>query len=307
LSNGTAAKRTSSLKGIYYALSAFFLWGFLPVYWKLLGEFTAAQILANRIILSSFFVFALLYQRKQMGEVKSVLFNRRKLLLVMLSSMVISVNWFVYIWAVNSNHVIEASMGYYINPLIVILIGTFFLKEKINRMEMTAILFALSGVLIITFQYGRFPWISLVLAISFSLYGLCKKLVQVDSLVALGIETLLLTPIAAAFLIINHQHFRSIAINVAPITILLLLISGMLTALPLLWFARAAKLVNLSVLGFSQFLSPTISLLLGIFLFREAFTFSHAVSFGLIWTGLAVFTYAQSLKFKAMNAKRIHI
>jgi len=290
-----------SKAGVYYALAAFTLWGFLPLFWKLLSAFSAGEILANRMIWSAVFVFLLLKKRKQLNDVKQIFKQPKKLGLVILSAIIISANWFIYIWAVNSNHVLETSMGYYINPLIVILMGTLLLKEKLNRLEIIAILFAAAGVMIMTLQYGRIPWVSLALAISFSLYGLCKKMVKIDSLVALGVETLLLSPFALLYLIVSRTSFLSTVSAVSPATVLLLTMTGIFTALPLLWFAQAAKRVTLSVLGFSQYLSPTITLMLGIFLFREPFTITHLLSFGSIWMGLLVFSYVQTMKLKALN------
>jgi len=287
---------TGNVRGIYYALAAFMLWGFLPLYWKTLQSFSAGIILANRIIWSALFVFCLLKKRNQMSMVKAVVRDKQKLFLVFLSAVIISGNWFVYIWAVNANHVIEASMGYYINPLIVILMGMLILKEKLNRMEGAAIILAFAGVFFITWQYGQVPWISLFLATSFALYGLCKKMVQVDSLVALGLETVILTPLAIVYLVANRSTLMHTLQSVSWVTVALLVLSGVLTALPLLWFAQAAKLVTMSILGFSQYLSPSISLLLGIFLFREPFTSTHVISFALIWSGLLIFSLAQTHK-----------
>ncbi|SMP44763.1 EamA family transporter RarD [Anoxynatronum buryatiense] len=292
----STSSTTSAVRGIYYALAAFMLWGFLPLYWKTLQSFSAGVILANRIIWSAIFVFFLLKKRNQMETVKSVIRDKKQLFRVFLSAVVISGNWFVYIWAVNANHVIEASMGYYINPLIVILMGMLILKEKLNPMEGAAIILAFAGVLFITWQYGQVPWISLFLATSFSLYGLCKKMVQVDSLVALGLETLILAPVALIYLAVNLNTFMATLQTVSWVTVVLLILSGVLTALPLLWFAQAAKLITMSVLGFSQYLSPSISLLLGIFLFREPFSTTHAISFALIWSGLLIFSLAQTRK-----------
>ncbi|MEN1759088.1 EamA family transporter RarD [Anoxynatronum sibiricum] len=297
----STSSTTGAVKGIYYALAAFMLWGFLPLYWKTLQSFSAGIILANRIIWSAIFVFFLLKKRKQMETVKSVIRDKKQLFRVFLSAVVISGNWFVYIWAVNANHVIEASMGYYINPLIVILMGMLILKEKLNLMEGAAIILAFAGVLFITWQYGQVPWISLFLATSFSLYGLCKKMVQVDSLVALGLETLILTPIALIYLAVNFKTFMATLQTVSWVTVALLILSGVLTALPLLWFAQAAKLVTMSILGFSQYLSPSISLLLGIFLFKEPFSTTHAISFALIWTGLLIFSLAQTRKMHQLK------
>ena len=215
----------------------------------------------------------------------------------MISSLIISVNWFVYIWAVNSGKVIETSLGYYINPLIVILMGTFILKERLDSLEKTSILLAAAGVLILTIQYRQFPWTALFLATSFALYGLCKKLVSVESLTALGIETLLVSPAALIYLWTQRTELLHSLTSVSPVVVTALILAGVFTALPLLWFAKAARTVTFSILGFTQYLSPTITLLLGIFIFREPFSIGNIASFGLIWSGLGLFSVVQTRKW----------
>ena len=290
-------KPYEKIKGIHYGIGAYLLWGFLPVYWRLLQAFPAGVILANRMIWSCFFVAGLLGYRKEIGNMLLIFHDRKKLLLVVFSSMIISLNWFTYIWAVNSGYVLQASMGYYINPLMVVLMGTLIFKEKMDRPEKIALLLAFLGVLVITLEYGRIPWVSITLATTFSIYGLCKRVVKVDSIVALAIETLIIAPVALAYLIYLQSVGELDAGSISPGSWLLLMGAGVVTATPLLWFAIAAKQVPFSILGFIQYLSPTITLLLGVFLFREPFTGFHMISFGLIWAGLLLFTIVQTRKF----------
>ncbi|SDY48015.1 EamA family transporter RarD [Tindallia californiensis] len=288
----------TSLQGIYFGLGAYFLWGFLPIYWKLLQDFSAGIILANRVIWSCFFVGGLLWYKDQLKTTARLFADKKKIMLVSASSLIISLNWFTYIWAVNAGFVIQASIGYYINPLMVVLMGTLIFKEKMERVEKIALFFAFSGVVIITFEYGSIPWVSLILATTFSVYGLCKRVVQVDSIAALGIETLMITPIAVIYLIYATRSNTFDPSQVSLSSWLLLMGAGFVTATPLLWFAIAAKTIPFSVLGFIQYLSPTISLLLGVFLFKEPFTGYHLISFSLIWTGILMFTYTRTKRIR---------
>ncbi|SFI08493.1 chloramphenicol-sensitive protein RarD [Tindallia magadiensis] len=288
----------TSLQGIYFGLGAYFLWGFLPIYWKLLQDFSAGIILANRVVWSCFFVGGLLWYKDQLKATVRLFADKKKIMLVSASSLIISLNWFTYIWAVNAGFVIQASIGYYINPLMVVLMGTLIFKEKMERIEKIALFFAFAGVVIITFEYGSIPWVSLILATTFSIYGLCKRVVQVDSIAALGIETLMITPVAVIYLIYATRSNMFDPGQVSLISWLLLMGAGFVTATPLLWFAIAAKTIPFSVLGFIQYLSPTISLLLGVFLFKEPFTGYHLISFSFIWTGILLFTYTRTKRIR---------
>ncbi|RQD70500.1 MAG: EamA family transporter RarD [Tindallia sp. MSAO_Bac2] len=288
----------TNLRGVRYGIGAYMLWGFLPVYWKLLQEFPAGIILANRVIWSCLFVAVLLWYKREMRVAFALFADKKNILLVTFSSLIISLNWFTYIWAVNSGFVIQASMGYYINPLMVVLMGTLIFKEKMDKPEKIALFLAFIGVAVITLEYGRIPWVSLILATTFSIYGLCKRVVKVGSMVALAIETLMITPIALIYLAYMRQggHFILGDINIS--SWLLLMGAGVVTATPLLWFAIAAQSIPFSVLGFIQYLSPTISLLLGVFLFREPFTGYHMISFSFIWAGLLLFSYVRTKKIR---------
>lgn len=276
--------------GIMYGIVAFTAWGFLPLYWKLLNLIPALEILAHRITWSFVFVSILLLIKGDYGKVKNVLANKRNTILIALASLLISVNWFTYIWAVNSNYVVQASMGYYINPLVVSLLGMVVLKEKFNKGQMVALVLATIGVLILTVQYGSIPWIALILAITFAFYGLAKKMLVVDALTGLALETLMITPFALFFIITRQiQGIGSLLIIPIPVLILLIL-SGVATATPLLWFAKGTQKVEFSTIGFLQYIAPTISLFLGVFIFKEEFSYTHFISFSFIWAALIIYT-----------------
>jgi chloramphenicol-sensitive protein RarD len=218
--------------------------------------------------------------------------------------MLISVNWFLYIWAVNSNHIVEASMGYYISPLFLAFLGILVLREQLNFWQLVALISASIGVIIMTVEYGQVPWIALTLTFTFGLYGLSKKIVRVDSLIGLGLETLLVSPLCLAYITLKY-HQGSGVFGVAPMTItMLLMFSGVVTALPLLWFAQAAKKIPLSKVGFIQYLAPTLTLFLGVIIFKEPFTKVHLVSFGCIWWALIIYSFSHTSFLKNLQPKK---
>ena len=275
--------------GIVCTVAAYCLWGILPLYWKLLNHVPAMEILAHRILWS--FVFTGFIAAASMGlqPLRVILTNRRKLIPLLLSGILISGNWYAYIWAVNSNHVLEASMGYYINPLMVVLLSVFVLKEKLTFWKWTATALAAAGVVVITLQYGQVPWIALILASTFAIYGLAKKMLAVPSLLGLVVETSVVTPIALLYIArLQMDGTGSFAINWS--TSLLLAGAGIITATPLVLFAIGTQRIRFSTVGFFQYIAPTITLILGVFVFRETFSLAHFFSFGLIWAGLVVFT-----------------
>lgn len=277
--------------GIIYGVMAFTAWGLLPIYWKLLNRVPALEILAHRIVWSFVFVTALLLIKGDFNTLKVILASKRKLLLVLAGAILVSINWYTYIWAVNANFVLQTSMGYYINPLIVSLLSMFVLKEKFNRGKILALILAATGVLILTVQYGEIPWVALILATSFALYGLVKKVLNLDTITVLALETLMITPIAFIYIsrlqLSGAGSFFSISIPV----MFFLIFSGIVTATPLLWFARGTQLVEFSTIGFLQYIAPTISFFLGVFLFKEEFSTAHLISFGFIWTAVIIYTY----------------
>ena len=278
--------------GIIYGIMAFVAWGLLPIYWKLLDRIPALEILAHRIVWSFVFVSALLFVKGDFKILKEILASRRKTILILTGAVLITINWYTYIWAVNAGFVLQTSMGYYINPLVVSLLSMFVLKERFNRGKILALILATIGVLILTVQYGEVPWVALILAISFAIYGLVKKVLNLDTITVLALETLMITPIALLY-IGRIELAGTGSLTVIPIPVLAILIfSGVVTATPLLWFAKGTQLVEFSTIGFLQYIAPTISFFLGVFLFNEEFSTTHLISFGFIWVALIIYTVA---------------
>lgn len=293
----------SRATGIWYALAAFIAWGVLPLYWKALHQVAAGEILAHRVIWSFIFVAAMLISCGGWSSLREIVAKPINRVSIFLGSLLISANWFIYIWAVNANQLVEASLGYYINPLFNIILGVLVLRERLNFWQTVALILAFLGVMIITLQHGKIPWIALSLAITFGLYGLIKKLNKVESLSGLALETLFVVPLALGYLFFQHlsghESFTTLSWKVT----LLLMGSGVATALPLLWFTKGAKRVPLSTIGFLQYLAPTISLLLGVIVFKEAFTQTHLLSFALIWCALLIYSFSQTNLLYRMQPK----
>lgn len=280
--------------GIWYAFAAYTAWGVLPVYWKVLQSVPAMEILAHRIFWSFIFVTLIILISQRVKDFKAAFFNKKVWLSVLPCALLISINWGTYIWAVNANHVVEASMGYYINPLFSVLLALLILRERLNFWQYISLGLAFAGVVIITLQYGKVPWIALTLAISFGLYGLFKKMAKLDSIIGLTFETIILVPIAFTYIFVSEYNHVG-ALGSTDITIVMFLVfSGIATAMPLLWFAQAANRIPLSLLGFIQYLSPSISLFLGVVVYKEAFTHVHLISFAFIWLALILFSFSKT-------------
>ncbi|NHN33418.1 EamA family transporter RarD [Paenibacillus agricola] len=288
-------------QGIIYAVFSYLTWGLLPLYWRIFTAMPAWEILAHRIVWSFVFVAILVTFAKQWKQLKGVVANRRSRIAVVLCSLLISLNWLLFIWAVNNHQVLETSLGYYMNPLISVLLAVVFLKERLSPGQWFSILLAGSGVLIMAIQYGHIPWIAIALAVSFALYGLAKKAAKLDILLGLTWETIVVLPISLGYLLYIQAQGTSTFTDLSGTSVVLLMLSGVATALPLFWFAKATKLLPLSLVGFIQYIAPTTSLLLAIFLFNEPFTQWQLISFSLIWLSLIVYTLAS---FKKSNANR---
>jgi chloramphenicol-sensitive protein RarD len=280
--------------GVWYGIIAYSLWGILPLYWRLLITVPPLQILAHRIIWSFIFMILIVVGSGSGKALAAVLTDKKKLFFMFLCGFVISVNWFTYIYAVNTGHVIEASMGYFINPLVVVLLGVTVLKEKLSRWQLTALILAAVGVLIIATQYGRVPWIAIFLAATFAAYGLIKKMAKVDSITGLTLETFIVMPIALLYLL-NLESLGSGAMGSSPLSIQLILAgAGVVTATPLILFARGVEKTTFSMMGILQYIAPTLTLLLGVFVFKEHFSSIHLISFCFIWAALIIFTLANT-------------
>lgn len=283
-------------QGVFYAIAAYFMWGLLPLYWKVFQAMGAWEILAHRIVWSVVFVAIIIVVTKRVRKLRESITGAKMVGALIVCSLLISANWLLYIWAVNNDQVMQTSLGYYMNPLITVLMGVIFLKEKMHVGQWISLALASCGVLYITIQYGEFPWVALSLALTFAFYGLAKKLVKLEAIIGLAWETLFVAPIALAYLLMIQINGTETVSALAWWQVLLLTLAGVGTALPLYWFAQAAARLPLSMIGFIQYLSPTISLLSAIFLFHEPFTTTHMISFSLIWGALIIFTVSSIRK-----------
>lgn len=302
-----STESNEQLLGGLAAAGSYVLWGFMPIYWKLIHGATPEEILSHRIIWSFVFMILILLVTQNMKsmflEFRGLIRAPKRLFLIIGASIFITINWYTFIWAVNHGHIIQSSLGYYINPLISVLLGIVFLKERLSLWQIVSFVLALIGVLFLTLQVGTFPWISLTLALSFGIYGLLKKTVKLSAMSGLTIETLIITPFALIFLLgidpTASQSFTTTHIGLA----LLLMGAGIVTAIPLLLFAAGANRISLAMIGFFQYIAPTLMLILGTLLYHEPFDSEHLFSFILIWVALLVFTLARTKPFKTAEAK----
>ena len=291
-------------KGILYAGSAYFLWGFFPIYFNALHAVPALQTLNHRIAWSFLLLGAIIFLRREWnGFVQSLSFKVIGVYLA--AALLLAVNWFVYVYAVGAGFVVETSLGYFINPLVSVLLGVVILREKMRTLQWIPVGMATLGVVFLGLTYGKLPWISLVLAISFGTYGLVKKIAPLNSLYGLTLETTILFPIAMIYLVgvdINGTGafgHSSLVVN------LLLFLTGLVTVIPLLLFASGARRVTLTTLGFLQYTAPTLQFLTGVFLFKEPMTSSHLAGFIIIWIALALFTLEGFITYRKQQRLKI--
>lgn len=275
--------------GILSAGLAFLIWGLFPLYFHALNSITPGEILAHRVVWSLLFLLGVLTVRRQWSWIGSLRARPRVIASFAASAVLLSANWLLYIWAVNSGHVIEGSLGYFINPLFNVMLGYLVLKERLRPVQWAAIGIAACGVLWLTWQAGRMPWIALLLAATFGAYGLLRKTAALGALEGLSFETMLLFPFAAAYLGWLGLHGESGFGHASESLRWLLAAAGPLTAIPLLLFAAGARQIPLSVLGLLQYIGPSIQLSLGILLFKEEFTTARLIGFALIWSALALY------------------
>lgn len=284
-------------QGIFFGLAAYVLWGILPVYWKALELVSPFEILSSRFMWSCVFVFLLIIFQKKWPlfakEVKQVFSNVKTGAAMVAAGITISFNWGTFIWAVNNGHIVETSMGYYINPLVSILFAVVFLRERLDKMQLAAITCAFIGVASMVYSFGKIPWVFLTLAFTFALYGLLKKILPVSALTSIMLETLLITPLALVYEYSLWQQGVSFYASGNLQVIMMLTGAGVVTAIPLLLFTAGARLLPLKIIGFLQYISPTLTLLIGVFVYNEAFTASHLLAFGWIWAALLLFIVSQ--------------
>ncbi len=290
------ARRT----GMMAALSTYLIWGVLPLYWNFLARAGANEILAHRIIWSFVFMVVVLMVTKRWQSFKedcrALWQDKKRGAILLLAAFTISLNWLTYIWAVNHGHVIDTSIGYYINPLMSVLFGIVFFRERISGLKKISLLLAAIGIVLMTYQLGKLPWVAVALAVTFSVYGALKKQLHLNPFSSITLETLLMVPFAVPYigmLMMSPANHFSLA---TPDLALYLMGTGVVTAVPLVLFSYGANLLPLNVLGFFQYISPTIGLLLGIFFFHETFGMAQISALGFVWAAIVLFTVAESLR-----------
>lgn len=288
-------------KGTWYAIGTYVLWGVLPIYWKQLHNIPAVEMIGHRIVWSFLAVSLVLVVQKDLGKLMKVVSKPGVLLPYAAASLLIGINWLIYIWAVNANFIVETSLGYFINPLFSVLMGVILLKERLRSWQWLPIILAASGVIYITLAYGQLPWIALGLALSFGLYGLVKKTAPLNSLYGLTLETGFLFLPAFVYLLILQSIGKSAFLHTGVQTDLLVVLSGIVTAIPLLLFAAAAQKIPLSLVGILQYIAPTLQFLIGVFLYHEAFSQIQLVGFGMVWMALIFFALEGYLNSKRMT------
>jgi len=280
-----------ALLGGIGAASGYAFWGLTVIFYKQLTHVSAYEVLAHRTLWSVLLTVGLIFLFKRRAAFVAALTNKRLLLTLTATSLIIGTNWFVFIYSINEERVLETSLGYYINPLISVLIGVAFLSEKLTRPQIAAVVLAAIGVLIMTIDFGEVPWISLFLAVTFAIYGYLRKITKVDPLEGLAIEVIILLPFAIGYLAFMESGAGTALMHEGSWTVFLLMLAGPMTVIPLFLFNYGAQRIRLATLGLMQYLAPTVQLVIAVWMYGEALTDTHLVTFGLIWAGLALFSW----------------
>jgi chloramphenicol-sensitive protein RarD len=275
-------------KGVLYALGAYLAWGLFPVYWKWLHEVPAVQLIGHRIIWSFILLLIVIFTTGQWTKFRSTL-TRQVIGIYLAASVLLSINWLVYVWGVNNGHIVETSLGYFINPLLSVLLGMIFLRERLRPAQWFPLGLATAGVIYLTWTYGSLPWIALSLAFSFGVYGLVKKLAPLGSLYGLTLETGLVFLPALGYLLFTESTGQGAFGHAGPVSSLLMIGAGVVTTVPLLMFASAARRIPLTMIGIMQYIAPTLQFLLGVLVYKEPFETARLVGFSLVWTALIFF------------------
>ena len=276
--------------GVMLLLPAYLLWGLAPVFWKTLGHISPFELILHRTIWSFIFLMVVILFQRRMSEIKAV-FKQKKVLFSLFATMLIlASNWFVFVWAVNHDQILQTSLGYYINPLFFVFLGMFFLKERLRKFQVLALIIAIIGVLYFSFSVGTFPWVAFVLAVSFGIYGLVHKKIDVEALPGLCVETMLFSIPAFIYLLWLNLNGHGAFLNINLTTDFLLVGTCVFTAIPLLFFTAGARRPTFATVGFMQYISPSCSFLLAIFVYNESFSFEKAFTFTMIWIALVFYT-----------------
>lgn len=280
--------------GIAFGLGAFILWGLIPIFFKALSHVQAMEFLGHRMVWSFLFLVFLLFFRRSIPqlitEIGQAFADKKLMLMLLVSALLISTNWLVFIWAISNDKVVEASLGYFINPLMNIILGMVVLGERLSRVKQLSVGLAAVGVLYMVIEGGEFPWIALYLSTSFALYGLVRKKAKIGPVIGLWIEMLILLPFAVTYLIYLNLTAQPDMVSHDDVTLVLLVVSGAVTTIPLVLFTSAAQRLPLSTIGLLQYIAPSITLFLAVFLWNEPFTLTHTVAFGCIWGALVMYT-----------------
>jgi len=287
--------------GLLLGLFAYLIWGGFPVYFKALGVVPPLQVVSHRICWSVVFLTLLLVRHEGRRDLRRAVRDRQSMLLLVTTSLLIATNWLVFIIAIDHAQVLQSSLGYFITPFVSVLLGVLFLRERLRRLQLISLILAALGVVLLTVQYGRFPWVALILAGTFGSYGLLRKVVQVDSLTGLTVETYLLGPLAFAYLLYAAWRGQGAFLHNGMQVDVLLMLAGVVTAIPLLLFAAAARRLRLATIGFLQYITPTMHFLLAVLVYGEPFTQAHLASFLFIWGGLCLYSWDA---YRAMHAAR---
>ncbi|ORJ59313.1 EamA family transporter RarD [Geothermobacter hydrogeniphilus] len=301
-SSATTAAENRSRQGVLLGLAAYTIWGSFPIFFKALTGAAPLEIVCHRIFWSAVFLSLLVLLRGRLGAIRRTFADRTLLLTLCGSTLLIACNWLVFIYAVQVGEVLQSSLGYFITPLLSVLLGFLFLGERLSRWQQLSVLLALVGVISLTVQYGRLPWIALVLAASFGLYGLLRKIAEVDALIGLTVETLLLAPFALGFILYLLGRHQAGFLGGSLRLDLLLPLSGVVTAIPLLCFIGAARRLRLATIGFLQYITPSLHFLLAVGLYREPFNLAELASFLFIWAGLGVYSGEALWKSRSRGA-----
>jgi len=286
-------------KGIWYGVGAYILWGFFPIYWKFLHPVSALQVIGHRIGWSFIMLVVYIAATKQWQAFRSVAFKPKTIGIYVIASVLLTINWLIYVWGVNSGFIVETSLGYFINPLLSVLLGVVFLRERLRPVQWIPVGLAAVGVIYLTFVYGRLPWIALSLAFSFGFYGFVKKLSPLGSLYGLTLETGIVFPVALIYLVVVGINGTGAFLHDGTFIDVFLIGAGLVTTIPLLMFASAAKQIPLTIVGLLQYIAPTLQFLIGVFLYKEAFDFSHFIGFAIVWLALIIFAVESYLSNRA--------
>ncbi|NWF63286.1 MAG: EamA family transporter RarD [Chloroflexi bacterium] len=276
-------------KGIWYGIAAYAMWGFFPIYWKLLHDVPALQLLGHRIVWSFLLLILFIVVTRQWSDFRAAAFESKTLKTYAVAGILLSLNWLIYVWGVNAGFIVETSLGYFINPLLSVLFGVVFLRERLRPMQWVPVVIAAVGVIYLTITYGQLPWIALSLAITFGLYGLVKKLSPLGSAFGLTLETGIVFPVAVIYLSVMQLGGTGEFLHHGRTVDLLLIGGGVVTTIPLLMFASAAKEIPLNMIGILQYVAPTIQFLIGVFVYKEPFDTTRFIGFAMVWLALIIF------------------